>query len=48
MMHHDSHLLKRKTGADFIGDMLVELGTQDIAVELTGREYDSLVQNATS
>ncbi len=37
---------QKKGGADFIGDMLVELGTQDIAVELTGREYDSLVQNA--
>ncbi len=37
---------QKKGGADFIGDMLVELGTQDIAVELTGREYDALVQNA--
>ncbi len=37
---------QKKGGADSIGDMLVELGTQDIAVELTGREYDALVQNA--
>jgi hypothetical protein len=35
---------QKKGGVDLIGEMLVETGTQDIAVELNGREYDALVQ----
>lgn len=35
---------QRKGGADFAGQFLVELGTQDILVEFTGREYDQIVQ----
>lgn len=35
---------QKKGGVDLIGEMLVETGTQDIAAELTGREFDALVQ----
>jgi hypothetical protein len=34
----------KKGGADFLGSFLVETGTQDILVELSGREFDALVQ----
>jgi len=37
---------QKKGGVDLLGEMLVETGTQDIAVEMTGREYDALVQAA--
>lgn len=35
---------QKKGGADFAGQFLVELGTQDILIEITGREYDQIVQ----
>jgi hypothetical protein len=35
---------QKKGGVDMLGEMLVETGTQDIAVEMTGRDYDALVQ----
>lgn len=34
----------KKGNADFAGQFLVELGTQDILIEITGREYDGIVQ----
>lgn len=37
---------QKKGGVDLVGEMLVELGTQDIAAELTGREFDALVQSS--
>lgn len=35
---------QRKAGGAIVGDMLVELGNQDIKREMTGREYDLLVR----
>ena len=35
---------QKKGGVDMAGQFLVELGTQDILVEVTGREYDAIVQ----
>lgn len=37
---------QKKGGVDLVGSMTVELGTQDIAVEMTGREFDFLMQQA--
>ncbi len=36
----------KKGGVDLLGSFLVELGTQDIAAELSGREFDAIVQAA--
>lgn len=35
---------QKKGGIGLVGEMLVELGSSDIARELTGREYDALLQ----
>ncbi len=36
----------KRGGVDLIGSFLVETGTQDILVELSGREFDAIVQSA--
>lgn len=36
----------KKSGLGLVGDMLVELGTQSIAVGIEGREFDNLVAEA--
>lgn len=35
---------QKKGGVDLAGQFLVELGTQDILIEVTGKEYDQIVQ----
>ncbi len=43
--HRFSHPVKQG-GLDFIGSFLVELGEQDTAAEITGRDYDALIAAA--